>query len=152
MKRLIVIVLSIFAFTAAASAQSKAIGGRFGWGGEISYQHYLGGANFLEADLGFNGGGANGFYLTGVYNFNIGNSGDFGFYAGPGAQLGVNNVRHSDNTVTSHFGLAIVGQVGCEYAIPGVPLNLSLDWRPAFFLTGGAFGWEGFGLGIRYRF
>lgn len=152
MKKLIVAVLSVLAFAATASAQSKAIGVRIGYGAEISYQHYLGGANFLEADLGFNGGAANGFYLTGVYNFNIGNSGDFNFYAGPGAQVGVYNHRKDDNTVVSSFGLAIVGQVGCEYAIPGVPLGISLDWRPAIFLTGGGFGWEGFGLGIRYRF
>ena len=152
MKRLIIIVLSIFAFAAAASAQSKAIGGRFGWGGEVSYQHYLGGSNFLEADLGFNGGLANGFYLTGVYNFNFADAGDFSFYAGPGAQLGVRNVRNSDNTAVSSFGLAIVGQIGCEYAIPVAPINISLDWRPAFFITRTAFGWEGLCLGIRYRF
>ena len=52
MKKFIVVVLSVLAFAAVASAQPRALGIRAGYGGEISYQHG-GGAGFLEADLGF---------------------------------------------------------------------------------------------------
>lgn len=150
MKKIIVAVLAVLAFSVAASAQPKAIGIRAGWGGEISYQHWVGGSNFVEADLGLVG---HGFYLTGAYNFNIGNAGDFNFYAGPGAQIGMSNYRDSENNVHSRLGLAVVGQIGAEYNFPGVPINISLDWRPALYLLNGiGFGWQGFALGLRYNF
>lgn len=150
MKKIFAVVLAAFAFTFAASAQPKAIGVRVGYGAEVSYQHYLGGSNFLEADLGFM---SNGFRLTGVYDFNLGNSGNFNFYAGPGASLGLVNGYDANNNVVTRLSAAVVGQVGAEFAVPGVPLNFSLDWRPAIYFTGGnVFGWDGFALGIRYRF
>ena len=44
------------------------------------------------------------------------------------------------------------GQIGVEFEIPSVPLNLSLDWRPVYYFNYGGFGWQGIALGIRYRF
>lgn len=144
MKKFFAVLIAALAFTAVASAQPKAIGVRVGNGAEVSYQHYLGGSNFLEADLGFM---SRGFRLTGVYDFNLGYAGNFNFYAGPGASVGFVT---SDQT---YFSAAVVGQIGAEFAVPGVPLNFSLDWRPAIYFTGGSvFGWDGFALGIRYRF
>ena len=32
------------------------------------------------------------------------------------------------------------------------PLQISLDWRPAYSISGGGFYGVGFGLGVRYRF
>ena len=146
MKKVIVILISVLAFAGVASAQSKAIGVRAGYGGELSYQHYVAGTNFVEADLGFWGDG--GFSLTGLYNFDLGQSGLFGFYAGPGAQIGVYNGGES-----SSLSLGVVGMLGVEMEIPEVPINISLDWRPAIYLVNGfRFGWNGFALGVRYRF
>lgn len=150
MKKIFAVILAVVAFAAAASAQPKSIGVRVGYGGEVSYQHYLGGANFIEADLGFM---SNGFRLTGVYDFDLGSAGNFNFYVGPGASLGLVNGYDENKNVVTRFSAAVVGQVGAEFAVPGVPLNFSLDWRPAIYLTGGSvFGWDGFALGIRYRF
>lgn len=150
MKKIFAVIFAVVAFAAAASAQPKSIGVRVGNGGEVSYQHYLGGANFIEADLGFM---SNGFRLTGIYDFGLGSSGNFNFYAGPGASLGLVNGYDEYKNVVTRLSAAIVGQVGAEFAVPGVPLNFSLDWRPAIYLTGGSvFGWDGFALGIRYRF
>lgn len=145
MKKIFAVLAAALLFSAAVSAQPKAVGVRVGYGAEVSYQHYLGGSNFLEADLGFM---SRGFRLTGIYDFNLGNAGNFNFYAGPGASLGL--VNGSEST---YFSAAVVGQIGAEFAVPGVPLNFSLDWRPAVYLTNGfGFGWDGFALGIRYRF
>jgi len=122
--------VAALAFAAVASAQPKAVGVRVGNGAEVSYQHYLGGSNFIEADLGFM---SNGFRLTGIYDFDLGSAGN--------------------GNAKTYFSAAVVGQVGAEFAVPGVPLNFSLDWRPAIYFTGGSvFGWDGFALGIRYRF
>ena len=125
MKKLIVVILSIFAFVAVASAQPRAIGVRAGFGGEISYQHYVG-ENFVEADLGLVGN--HGFYVTGIYDFNIGYAGPFSFYAGPGAQVGFYNA--GENAMA--LNLAVGGQIGAEWAIPAAPINITLDWRPMF--------------------
>lgn len=150
MKKIFAVILVALAFACAASAQPKSIGVRVGYGAEVSYQHYLGGSNFLEADLGFM---SNGFRLTGIYDFDLGSAGNFNFYVGPGASLGLANGHDDNGNVVTMFSAAVVGQVGAEFAVPGVPLNFSLDWRPAIYFTGGnVFGWDGFALGIRYRF
>ena len=126
--------VAALAFAAVASAQPKAVGVRVGNGAEVSYQHYLGGSNFIEADLGFM---SNGFRLTGIYDFDLGSAGNFNFYVGPGASLGFVNGTDGNGNAKTYFSAAVVGQVGAEFAVPGVPLNFSLDWRPAIYFTDG---------------
>ncbi len=145
MKRLIVVLICALTFVAAASAQSRALGLRVGYGGEVSYQHNVP-SGFLEADLGFLGN-AHGFYLSGMYDFIFASSGIVNFYAGPGVQVGF----YSHERV-SEFNAGIGGQLGVEFEIPSIPLNLSLDWKPMYYFQYDAFGWQGLALGIRYRF
>ena len=144
MKKLIAILVGVLAFTAVASAQPRALGVRAGYGGDLSYQHTTG-PGFIEADLGFLAG--HGFYVTGVYDFILANSGICNFYVGPGVQLGAWTDKDA-----SGFNLGVVGQLGVEFEIPSIPMNVSLDWRPAFYFMHGGFGWDGFALGLRYRF
>ena len=138
-------------FAVAASAQPRAIGVRVGNGGEISYQHSLG-SNFLEVDgglgLGFDGTFNVG--ATGIYNFMISEFGNgFGFYAGPGAAVGMGLTSENN-----YFHLAFAGMVGLEYSF-WFPLQLSFDLRPQI---GAGFGGHGLywsvmpALGVRYRF
>ena len=148
MKKVIAILIAAFAFVAVASAQPRALGVRAGYGGELSYQHSLG-SNFAEFDLGFLAG--NGLYATGIYDFVLGSAGICNFYAGPGVQLGAYSYKDVDGTVMK-FNAAVVGQIGVEFEIPSIPLNISLDWRPAYYFVHGGFGWNGFALGLRYRF
>lgn len=151
MKKLLVIIAAALLFSVAASAQPKAAGLRLGYGAELSYQHYLG-SNFIEADLGFLGGA--GTYVTGIYNFHLGEAGNFNFYAGPGASVGYAViVRHYDNVTERSRGIsaAVAGQVGAAYEFQAIPLDLSIDWRPAYDL-GLGFRWQGLALGVRYRF
>ena len=57
----------------------------------------------------------------------------------------VNNVEHNN------LMLGVGAQLGLEYFFDAIPLQLSLDWRPLFTLIPGTgFGWNSFGLGIRY--
>ena len=145
MKKLIAVFIGVFAIVAVASAQPRALGLRLGYGGEVSYQHSLSGG-FLEADLGFLGN-AHGFYVSGMYDFIFANSGIANFYVGPGVQVGFWNNEHA-----SEFIAGLGGQLGVEFEIPSIPLNLSLDWRPVYYLQNAVFGWQGIALGIRYRF
>ena len=149
MKKIVTIIAAVLCFAAVASAQPRAIGVRATYGAELSYQHTLGGANFVEADLGW--AGNVGFNLAGIYNFVIGSVNNFNFYAGPGAALSLYSYTQ-DETAKTGLGLGIAGQLGAEYEF-AIPLTLSLDWRPVFnFLGNTGFGWHSIALGIRYRF
>ena len=128
MKRILITLAVMLGFAVAASAQPKAIGVRIGNGGEISYQHTLGN-NFLEVDGGL-GLGFDGVFnvgATGIYNFMIAqpswtSRGEWGFYAGPGASVGLGLGE------TNYFTLGAAGMVGLEYTF-WFPLQLSIDFR-----------------------
>lgn len=153
MKRILlslVLVMSIYS-TLSAQANGKAIGIRGGNGGEISFQTALGSNNRLELDLGLNSWNSNsgyaGFGLTGIYQWVWGLeqlAPGFKWYAGLGPQIG---------SWKSGFALGIVGQVGLEYNFT-IPLQLSLDYRPSWYILPNSYGgaWGGTALSIRYCF
>ena len=150
MKKIILIAALVLGFATAAVAQPRAIGLRGGYGAELSYQHSLG-ANFVEADLGLYT--FNAISLGATYNWMLAqpqwtNRGEWGVYAGPGANLGLG--------FNGWFNVAVCGQVGLEYTF-WFPLQLSIDLRPSYGLLGGDFykrGRLGFtpSLSARYRF
>ena len=157
MKRIILslaLVMSIYS-TLSAQANGKAIGVRGGNGGEISFQTALGGNNRLELDLGLNSwdddSDYGGFGLTGVYQWVWGLdqlAPGFKWYVGLGPQIGTwNNKKYSG------FALGIVGQIGLEYNFT-IPLQLSLDYRPGWYLLPNSYGgaWGGTAFSIRYCF
>ena len=152
MKKIILVAAMVLGFAVAASAQPRALGVRAGNGGEVSYQHQLG-ANFLEVDgglgLGFDGTFNVG--ATGVYNFMIAqpdwtDRGDWGFYAGPGASVGLGLGENN------YLTLGAAGMVGLEYTF-WFPLQLSIDFRQHIGIGNGAL-WtpSSVALGIRYCF
>ena len=148
MKKILVIAALVLGFAVAASAQPRAIGARIGNGGEISYQHTMG-SNFLEVDgglgLGFDGTFNVG--ATGIYNFMISEFGSgFGFYAGPGASVGLGLGE------ANYLTLGVAGMVGLEYNFVNIPLQLSLDFRQHIGIGNGFWAPSSVGLGVRYRF
>ena len=146
MKKIATLILSLLAFAAVASAQSKALGIRIGGDGEVSYQHWLG-KNFVEADLGI-GFAHKGVQLSGIYDFAIFNKKGFCFYAGPGAQFTFINSTNVDSKVS----LGIGGQMGFEYDFAQIPLNIGLDWRPMWLFGSNRSAWSSIALSFRYRF
>lgn len=152
MKKIIIIAAMLLGFAVAASAQPRALGLRGGYGAELSYQHSTGN-NFVEADLGLYG--INTLNVAATYNFMIAqpewtDRGEWGFYAGPGAAVGLGFGE------ASHLTVGVVGQIGLEYSF-WFPLQLSIDVRPQVGFTLAdkmALGFGGFypALGIRYRF
>lgn len=144
MKKTLILLVALLGMSVAASAQSRAIGIRAGYGGELSYQHSMG-SNFMEFDLGWF---SKGFDVVGIYDFIIAGTGEVNLYAGPGAQLGFYNYDGG-----SKINIGLAGQLGVEWNFPSVPLQLSLDWRPVFFfLNNHGFRYDSVGLGLRYRF
>jgi hypothetical protein len=155
MKKALLIFAVLFGFAAVSVAQPKALGVRFGYGVDLSYENYAGGSNFLEFELGLdNGYHGDAFHVDGVYNFMIAqpnwtNAGSWGFYGGPGASIAMSNGGDSN---TLYAG--IVGNLGLEYTF-NIPLQLSLDVRPRLMFGNGGVWSDGiftFGLGIRYAF
>ena len=148
MKRFLIAVIALVAFASVSYAQPRALGVRGGYGVELSYQHGISG-NFIEADLGW---APKEFNLVAIYDFVFASAGYFNFYAGPGVRVGS---FETSNNVTG-LNLGISAQIGAEFVIPDVPINLSLDWRPVvnFFGEGKQRGFNGMylALGVRYRF
>lgn len=155
MKKLIIFALAVL-ISAIAVAQPRSIGGRFGYGAEVTYQHTVG-KNFVELDLGYNY--ARAFNATAKYDFVVAqpqwtSEGTWRFYVGPGIFVG------SDfNAKPLIFGIS--AQVGLEYTFK-FPLQLSVDIMPTGgFCTGnssgvvfnkaGLFGFVPT-IGVRYSF
>ena len=151
MKKIFVLAAVILGFSVAAAAQPRAIGVRVGNGGEISYQHTLG-QNFLEVDggLGLGFDGVFNIGATGIYNFMIAqpawtSRGEWGFYAGPGASVGLGLGE------ANYLTLGAAGMVGLEYTF-WFPLQLSIDIRQHVGIGNGLWTPTSVGLGVRYRF
>lgn len=171
MKKLFITAILFLGFAFSAQSQNiskNALGLRLGdndgFGGELSYQRKLSGKNRLELDLGwrnrgnyYNGYGDNtGIKLAGLYQWVWNIDGDFNWYAGLGGGLGnesfdykINNVVYSDSYT---YGF-LAGNIGIEYDFD-IPLLISLDFRPEFYLSDSVARGYGsdIGLGIRYQF
>ena len=152
MKKIILVAALVLGFAVAASAQPRALGLRGGWGAELSYQHGFG-ADFLQADLGLNT--FNSVHGSVIYNFMIAqpawtSRGEWGFFAGPGAAVGMSFGTGNND---GYFHVAAAGMVGLEYTF-WFPLQLSLDLKPTLgFGFGHGFHWGVMpAFGIRYRF
>lgn len=156
MKKLLLAIVAVFALSMTANAQNHALGVRLGggqgYGAELSYQHGLGG-NRLEFDLGLhNGDHHTAFSLTGIYQWTGEIGSGFGWYAGVGARLGYWSYDDNVNS-DSDVAIALAGQLGIEYTFKPVPIQLSLDIRPCFYLIPNTdFHWGDIALGIRFCF
>ncbi|UAB80549.1 hypothetical protein INR76_10540 [Marixanthomonas sp. SCSIO 43207] len=165
MKKLVLILVAIGAFTFSANAQEiadNAIGLRLGdsdgFGTEINYQRAVGSNNNrLEFGLGWRSrDDFDAYKLVGLYQWVWNIDGGFNWYAGPGAgiaQVDFDDDFFDDNDFDdSETYIFLAGDIGIEYNFD-IPLLLSLDFRPEF----------GFGdynddvdfdiaLGVRYQF
>ena len=157
-KILLIAVLAVASL--AAYAQPRAIGGRLGYGAEVSYQHGFGESNMLEVEVGVPGFSCLEAAVTydWIDPFNApvpwNEKGEWHWYMGVGGAF---------QTTWTNPGVGFVGaagRIGIEYDF-WFPLQLSIDFRPtlgvAFGYGGGvSFGYDlygaGLGLGIRYKF
>lgn len=157
MKKILLTVVAIFAMSTMANAQIQdlgvRIGGGQGYGAEFSAMWGMGG-NRLELDLGW---GSNDHHtnlsLAGIYQWTGDLGSNFGWYAGVGARVAMWSWENGYHNGDSQVALALVGQAGLEYNFSAVPIQLTLDIRPNFWLIPEtSFHWGDIALGIRYRF
>ena len=138
MKKIIIAIVAVFAMSTAASAQIQDLGVRFGglqgYGAELSAMWGLGG-NRLETDLGWSSSEHHSsFSLAGIYQWTGEIGSGFGWYAGVGARVAWWSYDTPVNGHDSDIALALVGQAGIEYNFSAIPIQLSLDIRPNFWL------------------
>lgn len=153
MKKVLFTLIAIIGLSFAANAQSN-LGLRLGTGTELSWQKGINDANRLEFDLGldgiFNNSNWNYISLSAIYQWHFNIVDQLGWYVGPGANIGFYTWK--DTNYKSELGAAVGGQIGLDYVLP-IPLQLSLDARPMWNITGknNGFGWSAC-LGVRYMF
>ena len=153
MKKIVLTIVAIFAMSTMASAQIQdlgvRIGGGQGFGTELSAMWGMGG-NRLETDLGWHSDdGFTGIEFAGIYQWTGDIGSGFNWFAGVGARLAMWSYKAGG----SDFALAAAGQLGIEYNFKPVPIQLTLDIRPCFWLIPNTdFHWGDIALGIRYRF
>ncbi len=153
MKKTLLLLVALVLSGAAMSqtALGVRLGGGSAFNGEISGQFGMGSANRIEADLGFSSG-QNWSYigLTGVYQWRWDIANMWGWYVGPGVNIGF----ASSKDAGAGLGLAVCGQIGVEFT-PNIPFQFTIDIRPSWHFLGRGdalgFGWGG-ALGVRYKF
>ena len=146
-----------FSFTHLASGQNihSAIGARAAYGGLISYQHKLNSDYMAEGIFALRWGGIEFTALAERYKpaFSRENA---NWFIGAGMHLGFHgrdntfDPEKNANTKTYiNLGIDLIG--GIAYNFPDVPINVSIDYKPAFHFTGERwFVGEGLGLSVRY--
>lgn len=158
MKKFIIALVAVFALGTTAMAQSAIglrLGGGVGYGAEISGMIGVNGdcmskAQRVELDLGWSGyHHGNYLNLSGAYQWQWNIVKGFGWFVGPGLNLGF-WTGHADD-FDGGFGLAVGGQIGLEYDFD-FPLQLTVDFRPMWSFLGYGGFWGGGALGVRYRF
>lgn len=147
--------LSVFIYAFASAQDYKnALGLRLGTSIGVTAKHFMGEKSAVEGLLTTRWQGLE---ITGLYeitnnafdvdqlNWYFGFGGHIGFYNGSNTPWG--------ESETSYVVLGIDGIIGMEYTFIDVPINLSLDWKPIFNLTGESGFWgDVLALSVRYTF
>lgn len=149
----VIFILSLFVTTSILSQDyTTAIGLRGGLSNGVTVKHFISGNSALEGILSTRW---RGFNITGLYEINnaLPEPG-LNWYYGGGAHIGFwsGYNRHpwfKDDRAYTVVG--VDGILGIEYNFIDIPLNLSLDWKPAFNLVGYSGLWmDNFALSVRY--
>jgi hypothetical protein len=145
--------LGVFALSQAQD-YSTGIGLRGGLSNGITVKHFIGSKTAVEGLLASRW---QGFELTGLFEihapaFDVDR---LHWYYGFGGHMGFWNGNNTSwgTPGTSYTVIGIDGILGLEYNFSEVPINLSIDWKPAFNLIGYTGFWaDGGAFSIRYIF
>jgi hypothetical protein len=150
---LLVITTSAQSKSANSSSYTTALGVKIWNGGGITLKHFFNNSHAGELIAYFYGHHVR---ITGLYEIHgpLGDAAGLQWYIGPGAHIGLydGDHPHHDDDHENHMHIGIDGVLGLDYKFKGAPINISLDWQPAFEFGHGAFYGNWGGLGIRYTF
>jgi hypothetical protein len=144
-----------FMFISASTVKAQyknALGVRLGDAYGITYKTFIQSDRALDFILNIRNRRNDSYVnLTGLYEVHnpIRGAAGLQWYYGGGASIGSINYKNDDDRDNDIY-LSVDGVLGLDYVIPGSPLNLSLDWKPALVLTPySGFYERGVGLSIR---
>ncbi len=153
MKKIFITFTLAISIVALASAQDykTGVGLRGGFSQGLTLKHFVGEKSALDGLLTTRWGG---FEITGLYEihnqaFDVEH---LNWYYGFGAHIGSYNASNV-SWGTSGIIIGIDGILGMEYSFSEAPINVGIDWKPAFNLVGNSHFWgDGGALSIRYIF
>lgn len=157
MKKIIFTLFSVLILLGTTSLKAQApykhaLGLRLGGLTGLNYKAFNGDIAF-EAILQLP---YNGFGITGlVEKYGSTGAANLGWYIGAGAHVWNFNGESSRKYYPESRNYTLVGLdgiLGLQYTFPRIPLDLSIDWKPVFHLTGGGRGFYGNdgALSVRY--
>lgn len=157
MKKIILALAVALFILAPVKAQDykTGIGIRGGLYNGLTIKHFLGSKTAVEGIISTRWSG---FEITGLYEINNDNAFDvdrLNWYFGLGGHIGFYD---GDNTTwgtaaTSYTVIGVDGILGLEYNFSEIPINISIDWKPAFNLIGYSKFWgDGGAVSLRYIF
>lgn len=140
-----VLTVLVFFFICTVSAVAQEIGARFGdvLGNNVAVDALFSSGKYsrIHADVSFGSGVG----VEALFDFLYRPLGGeaFYWYAGVGASM----------LIDDPFMLGASGEVGLSYKFNNVPISLSADWRPTFYIIENTdFHGGGFGVNLRYVF
>ena len=158
MKKVLLTIAIVMCFISVSYAQDyhTAIGLRGGFENGLTIKHFTrekSGYEFILASRW------RGFEITGLYEvYNRAFDTDrLKWFMGVGGHIGFWNGDYTRDywgtPGNSYTVVGVDGIIGLEYCFIDVPINLSLDWKPAFNFIGYSGFWvDGGALSIRYIF
>lgn len=147
--------LSFFSTTLQAQTYSTALGLRLGYPASASYKNFIANDRAIEAFVGFRSYRSSRSWINVGVAYQVHNElpglKGLQWYYGLGVsaysyQRRANFPGDRDGSVS--FGLQ--GYLGLDYIFPDIPINLSLDWVPTYFLNGNGFDGNFGALAVRY--
>jgi hypothetical protein len=158
MKKILTTILIVFGLASMSYAQDykTGIGLRGGFENGLTIKHFTKQKSALEIILASRW---RGFEVTGLYEVHnqafdverlkwfVGFGGHIGFWNGDYTN------KYWGDPGTNYTVVGIDGILGLEYSFSEAPINLSLDWKPAFNFVGYSDFWvDGGAFSIRYIF
>ncbi|MCK5823646.1 MAG: hypothetical protein KAG95_06555 [Bacteroidales bacterium] len=157
MKKLSLLLLTVIlvgSLIVNAQDYKTAIGVRGGLANGLTVKHFVSKNAAFEGILSTRW---QGFNITGLYEIHkqAFDTDRLNWYYGAGAHVGFwdgSNVSWADDN-ESYSVIGIDGILGLEYNFKEIPINISLDWKPALNLVGYSGFWgDGGALSVRYIF
>lgn len=157
MKRIVLVFTLIISLTALSYAQDyqTAIGLRGGLSNGITAKKFLSEKSAVEGILSTRWSGFN---ITGLYELHNDNAFDverLNWYYGFGGHIGFWNGTYTTwgTYGESYTVIGVDGIIGLEYNFEEIPINISIDWKPALNLVGYTGFWaDGGAASVRYYF
>ncbi len=139
--------ITIFLFAAVTQAQDykTAIGLRLGYPLSISYKTFISEKGALEGVAGFRSfSGYSWFNIGGYYQHHteIPSVDGLKWYYGGGANVYFWSYD-SGFAGSGSTSIGLSGVLGLDYKFSDIPLNISVDWIPTFFVNGFGNGFAG---------